>query len=235
MYSRGRKEIVSLPHIVEHVTMACKNVNAEWIDGELYSHDLSFNEMQSIIRKSKTIDKEKAKLIEYHCFDYISNNDFDKRNKHLADNFTINDFAKLVKSKLVNVKDLAKNHAEYIADGYEGIMVRTIKGGYEQKRSRTLFKYKTFIDNEFQCVGFELERGTKDKCGRITCKTSHGQEFGARPACTDAEKIWIWKNQKNLIGKMVTVEFQEYTTTSAKDAVPRFPIAKGFRDNFDMS
>ena len=64
------------------------------------------------------------------------------------------------KIKIVNVtemSDISKLngfHDEFASEGYEGIMLRNPDSKYEFKRSKHLQKYKKFIDEEFEVIGF---------------------------------------------------------------------------------
>ena len=48
-----------------------------------------------------------------------------------------------------------KYHDAFLADGYEGSILRLDLGPYENKRSKQLLKKKDFIDEEFKIVGAE--------------------------------------------------------------------------------
>lgn len=90
-----------------------------------------------------------------------------------------------------------------------------------------LFKYKPLLDDEFKVTGF-LKSITGDTLGSFECITEAGVVFSANPKDdfgTDAKKKQIWDNQKDYLGKFITVEFLEYTA----DGKPRHPRAKGFR------
>ncbi len=125
----------------------------------------------------------------------------------------------------------------FLAEGEEGLMIRTLDTPYEYKRSNSLLKCKIFEDKEFICVGFEEDvRG--GFAGKVLCKmdvVAHGSDGVLidilKPGLnfTQAEAKDMWLNQKNYIGKKVTVTFfgrSEY-------GVPRFPKAKAFRSKND--
>lgn len=48
-----------------------------------------------------------------------------------------------------------RKHEEFVANGYEGAVVRLSHGIYEAKRSLQLLKVKDFVDAEFEIVGVE--------------------------------------------------------------------------------
>ena len=47
----------------------------------------------------------------------------------------------------------------------------------------------------------------------------------------ERERERYYNNYLDYIGQLLTVKFQEYT----EDGVPRFPVAKGFREEADIS
>ena len=231
MYSRRRKEIIALPGFEKQIADAFAHLDPEieWIDGELYSHELSFNELQSILRKSKSIDPEKVNTIEYHVFDVMNKDPWEIRREWLKA-IMQSTFVKVVPSKTVKVSEIKKYHDQFVEQGYEGIMLRTLTGLYQNKRSNELMKFKVFFDEEFKITNVHHAEHNANKLGAIECITKEGVVFTARPAMTDTEKDEIWKNRKKYIGKWATVKFQEKTEAGA----PRFPSLKGIRNKEDM-
>jgi DNA ligase-1 len=232
LYSRKRKEITSIPGLAEAVSRACKklrDMGIEWVDGELYSHELTFNQIQSVVRQKNQID-ENADTIDFKIYDYISSDCGQER---------CNNIAKLVKGPRVEITntvliafdDIQEWHDKFHAEGYEGIILRNPSAPYEQKRSGSLIKYKNFIDAEFKVVGWSAEKNDSSKMGAAILEMSDGQTFKATPSMSDVEKAAIWKNRKEYIGKMATVEFQEYDKVTG---IPLFGTLKGFRDESDL-
>lgn len=240
IFSRSRKEIISVPHIGEEIKEKFSKLfdnDIEWFDGELYSHDLTFNEMQSIIRKNKveTIDFENSKKISFYIFDYVSEETFVERLERMSNFFNAVEeleYTKLVPSFFIKDTEIDTFHNQFIADGYEGIMLRFPYFSYQQKRSLGLFKYKNFFDEEYEVVGFNSQEYYPDKLGTIDCiDKNNGNVFPATPAMTQEEKDYIWHNQDLFLGKLATVRYQEkFEDTN----VPRFGVIKNFRDSSDL-
>ncbi len=231
IYSRKRKEITSIPHLGKEIQKACKGLKVTWVDGELYSDKITFNEIQSIVRKSKDVDVEKAKKIKFNIYDIINNDGAYKRKCDIEKNVEETDYVHKVDFYKIKPSEIRKYHDQFIERGYEGLMIRLINSPYEQKRSSGLLKYKIFIDEEFEIVGFKCEENKPDVLGAVTCKMKNGKTFNARPAMTVAERDQMWKNQKNYIGKMATIKFQNYDD---KTGIPRFGVLKGIRDEGDL-
>ena len=124
-------------------------------------------------------------------------------------------------------EDVKIKHDEYVADGYEGVMIRNMDAPYElNKRSKHLQKYKEFMDEEFKIVGFK--EGVGDAKGTVVwiCELPDGRKFSVRPKGSVARKKFLFKHGNEYIGKLLTVIFFEYTT----DGFPRFPVGKDIRD-----
>lgn len=233
MYARSRKEIVSIPHLGDIIKEACKHLrDVTWVDGELFSMDLSFNEIQSIIRTTKQVDVKEAEKIKYNIFDYMSMDVAEVRVKNIDEFVEESDRVKIVPSYITDPSRIQHWHDKFVDQGHEGVMIRLMGFPYENKHSYAIFKYKMFVDEEFEVVGFTTERGDDKRLGAIICKMKDGQEFKARPMGTDAERNYMLSHQKEFIGRMATIKFQKYDENTGK---PIFGVLKGFRDEKDMS
>lgn len=237
MFSRQRKPFSTLAHIQAEVDQ----FPSTWVlDGELYSDTLTFQEIVSIVKKESPTkaEAEKQQQIKYHVYDVIlsdHNAPFQLRYVNLARR--IKALSHLTQIQLVttsicqNEDAMRQKHAEYIADGYEGIMLRNSAGIYKQAtssstRSVDLQKYKEFKDGEFEIVGFTQGSGPEEGCVIWVCSTEDGQEFNCRPRGTREERMTLFDDGEEHIGKLLTVRYQELTD----DGVPRFPVGIAVRD-----
>ena len=85
--SRQLKHFKHLYHINEELDILFKKYPNLILDGELYNHDIVFNQIAGIV-KANDSDKEKLQHIQYHiydCFFYKENHEFEKRNCFLID------------------------------------------------------------------------------------------------------------------------------------------------------
>ena len=124
---------------------------------------------------------------------------------------------------MLNVADIKLMLETWEKQGHEGAIVRT-NGVYENKRSKHLLKYKTFVDDEFEIVNvIEGEGNLTKKVGAFELKDSRGVLFRSSP--TGSHEYWeqMWQDKNNLIGKMATVKFKELTPlTERGGGVPSF-------------
>jgi DNA ligase-1 len=108
-----------------------------------------------------------------------------------------------------------------MVDGYEGQMVRVLDSEYENKRSKSLLKHKTFCDAEFEIKGVIEGKGKlTNKVGKLV--------FDGFDSAVNGDHEYLEKLFKdgNLIGKRATVKYFELTS----DGVPRFPKVICIRD-----
>ena len=225
-YSRMGKEFTTLEHLTPELLkmMSVDDV----LDGEIYSRDHTFQEM---IRLVKKLRPESSKL-QYHVFDIVDTG-MEYRLRHIALERMFDDASPtknvwLVLTEMINsADDISSVHNEYISEGYEGLIIRNASGKYKLKgRSADLQKYKEFLDSEYEIIGGKPGTGPEDGCVVFNVKTSKGQEFAVRPRGSFGQrKVWM-KDINNLIGKKLTVRYQELTD----DGIPRFPVGISIRD-----
>lgn len=232
LYSRLSKQFKSMVHIEKTLEPI---LSEEFIlDGELYKHgDNNFQELISMIKRDSP--SEKSGLIEYHVYDIFFpaqptltyQQRFERLQKILPKNHRI---IKQVDTVVVNSEDeLWKFHEKCTQEGYEGAMVRDMRGQYTpDKRSMMLLKVKKFIDAEFEIVGVVEGKGKSEGQAIFVCQTPEGKEFRVRCEGEDSLRRKYWRDRDKMIGKLLTVKFFSYST----DGVPRFPVGKGIRDGY---
>lgn len=233
LWSRERKPMVSLPHIVKAVEdwARGKGLTDCILDGEAYNHAYS-NDFETITSfvKSKT-PKEGHEVVQYHVYDYPSAaGGFAARTEEMR-TFGFPDGGPLVLvathcARTVQERDDMEAH--YLGLGYEGIMARSPTGEYENRRSYSLQKIKRFQDAEFKIIGAEEGRG-KDAgtIGAFVCVTDQGKDFNARLKASYARRRELFEGPKEAwLGKVLTVRFQGFTA----EGKPRFCRGIEIRD-----
>jgi len=206
------------------------------LDGELYAenikdceNDAKFSLIQGICslrNKKPHLQENKIKFFVFDVFD---------ETKKQADRFKILDeifeqeykyIERVTTLKITNPESISTFHDECIKRGYEGVVLRAHDCMYQQKsRSSKMRKHKNFDDAEFKVIGCQCDEGVGVEHFVWLCQTDN-DEFKAKPWGTAAQKKEWFKNQDKFIGKMLTVKYQGVS----KDGIPRFPIAKEFRD-----
>jgi len=202
-----------------------------FLDGELYVHGMGFDTVSGICRADDHPDKG---ILEFHCFDYYDAAEptlpFKRRVEVLGDLLgAIN--ACVVDTQVVKTHgDIVEAHDAYVADGYEGVMVRNGASVYRlDYRSYGLLKLKIFDDNEFKCTGFVEGTGKFRKTPVIICETADGKAFRVTPEGSFAKKRALFANMRDEgygVGMLYTVRHQGVSEAG----VPRFPVGVAFRD-----
>jgi DNA ligase-1 len=225
MWSRNGKKIVSAPHIYEAMKPLFE-ANPDLIfDGELYADKFAndFNAICSLVKKTKptSTDLEKSKeSIQYHIYDLPScSGTFTQRNKALIDVGVPRGCVIVTTDKVNNENELMGCYGAYVNWGYEGQMIRLDKE-YESKRSKSLLKHKSFVDEEYTILDVVEGEGNKTgMVGSFVFESKTGHIFNSSPKYSWDECKELWKQRQELIGKSATVKYFNLTP----DGVPRFP------------
>ncbi len=221
--SRKGKEFTTLDHLESEL----KLLGIKVPDGEIYKKDLS---LQEIIRRVKKDRGPKTDELEYWIYDQINNETFENRNKdilakhlHSVPHRVVYVPTILVKSE----KEIKEWHDKWVLEGFEGAIVRNVNGLYKVKhRSKDLQKFKMFQDSEFEIVG--AHEGSGPDAGTVVfeVKTKKGQVFSVRPKGTREMRTEWMKDIKNIVGKDLTVRWQNLSETG----IPIFPVGIAIRD-----
>jgi DNA ligase 1 len=227
LFSRNRK---SYPHM-EHIIAELNRLPPTMIlDGELYSDTLTFQEIVGLVKREtlKAGDEEKQQQIQFHVYDLINEMPYVQRYANLQMLFRRYKFKHLVlvKTEHCESEDKMKEmHAQYVTDGYEGIMLRNKDGLYANNRSIHLQKYKEFFDMECDIVGFKEGEGAEAGCVIWICELD-GKTFACRPRGTREEREELFEKGADFIGNQLTVRYQEKTD----DGLLRFPVGIAIRN-----
>ena len=196
------------------------------LDGEMYCHKLSFQENTKLIKKYR---KGKTEQIQYHIYDMPSfkGNFFHRITDILLKLGDTLDNIVIVPTYMVNTKEeLLDYHTEFLKDGYEGTIIRTLDTEYEfNKRSKSLIKFKDFIDEEFLIIDV-IPTEKIPEHGTVICKTSEGKIFKCGNKLSHKDREELLTNKDNYIGKLATVTYFEKTDGN----IPRFPVFKAVRE-----
>ena len=232
--SRSFQQHFNVEHIVEVLRPFFEKYPNAILDGELYNHEYkdNFNKISSVIRKEKANPLQKieaAELIQFHIYDLPSQFEFWTRNEEVDAIFDYYKFPpciQRVRTDLAQTQEqMDEIYAQYIADGYEGQMLRDPNGLYEYGgRPVGLLKRKEFEDREFKLLRIEEGKGNwAGLAKRVFVEHPPGQEAKAGLKGNMAFA-------KELLAKEigpddeVTVRFQGFTP----DGEMRFPVAVDF-------
>ena len=225
LYSRRGKLIEGVPHIVDQLEKFFKN---KPLDGEIYQHGLTLQEIVSFSRRNVNIKENSLNYVVYDS--PLEKLPFHQRWNHTAELVSHGSVSKLHSVSMNKVwsnptRNIHLSDIKYfdanIADmniykdlGYEGTMLRTVHGLYKfGKRSSDLLKIKEFQDGEFEIVGV-TELTHKEKV-IVPANTPGAYQY--------ADGTW-YKNGKEtasgMMGSLVCIT----------DDGKRFEVGTGFDD-----
>jgi ATP-dependent DNA ligase len=132
-----------------------------------------------------------------------------------------------------NEKELKKHFSKVTRKGEEGLIVKNMSGMYEFKRSDTWIKMKLENDVDLKIVG--VKEGKKSLKGHLgSVSVMHGKTKVDCPCgkgITRAIAKKLWKNSKELIGKIAKIEYMNVTEDNSL-FLPKFVEV---RDDKDVS
>jgi DNA ligase 1 len=223
LWTRTRKPILSMPHIIEALS-ALRTDKELILDGELYEHQYrnDFEKIVSLVRP----DEPRAghEIVEYHIYDIDLPWQYEQRMNYLETLNLAKPLISVATIKCRNETAARETYAGFMVDGYEGAILRNPLTLYEHKRSYGLLKMKEMQDAEFKIVGVEEGRGRLMGCaGAMVCELPDGRTFNAKMDGSHERLREFFLSPP--IGKLLTVKFQNYTT----DGIPRFPVGQRLR------
>ena len=256
MYSRQKKEFLGFDDIKTEILPALismwdyDNNESVYIDGELYKHGLSLQNISGAVRNSNRKNIKKYTDIEFHIFDiFYPHKDIEFKDRlYIRDNiFIIIGKSKItikVNTILVNDEQTQDNiYKEYIKNKYEGIILRNVNSLYlthptnnnQTIRSKYVLKRKMVYSDEFEVISYT--EGTKGKdIGAIIwiCKAAN-KLFNATPKdMTYKERYKLFKDCNHNDGfnlqyknRMMTIEYEDLSN----DQVPLRAKSVGFREH----
>jgi ATP-dependent DNA ligase len=207
------------------------------LDGELYSDTVSFQVLVGAVKR-KVVDPALAAQVHLCVYDCVdAGQPFVGRLGRLRALAARGAFSPTGPLRLLPTEECARPedvpalHAQYVAEGYEGLMVRNAGGLYAVgHRSFHLQKYKHFAEAEYEVVGAKEGDGSDKGCVIWECVTAGGTVFAVRPRGTREERAAAWAASGEVIGRLppprLTVRYQELTD----GGVPRFPVGIALRD-----
>jgi hypothetical protein len=231
LYSRNKKRYPHLDHIVAEINKLPPSIV---LDGELYSDTLTFQEIVGLVKREtlRAGDEEKQPQIKFHIYDIVNDMPYEQRYANLQMLFRRYRFKHLVlvKTDMCESEEKMKElHAQYVEEGYEGLMLRNKSGAYKNARSIDLQKMKEFFDDEYEIVDYKEGEGVEAGCVIWVCKTAEGKTFSCRPRGTREDRVEMFGRGRQYVGKMLTVRFQELTDTG----MPRFPVGIAVRSEYE--
>lgn len=195
------------------------------LDGELYCHELSFQEIISAVKKTNV----NTKKLQYFVYDTVNNDSFPERMETVRNTLIqqVRPNVKILETNRCESKtDVSKFMTKFLGEKYEGLILRSDTGGYVKKyRSKTLQKHKEFHDAEYVISDFTEGEGSEKGLVLFICAVGN-TTFTVRPIGTKKHRRDLFLKGQKYIGKKLIVKYQELTDSG----IPRFPVGVAIRD-----
>lgn len=210
------------------------------LDGELYKHGKSLQQISGAVRLEKTADG--MDWIEYYIYDIImEDKPFEDRLKILNEikeelglDFQPNrEWEKgdlriqmVPQVKVVGYNTIKNFHDEYVKEGFEGAVIRDPKKCYKcGGRGNEMLKIKMFKDECFKVVNYELGlRGSEDMV--FILETEDGRQFKAKPLGDRSTKEeYVMNFDKKYKGHLGELKYFYYS----EEGIPLLPVFRAFR------
>ena len=234
----------NLPHLADDVASFLPQGYV--LDGEVFVNGLTLQQINRLVKKWREKPTESTgglvssnlELWAYDVFQKGIEEPWSVRMKNLK-NFIGGTGYTTHRGNVIHVPSVrASNETEvyerqaiYLANGFEGAIVRTDDLMYELgHRSNKLLKVKKFLDAEYKVVGYCDGRGKFKGCVIWICETKEGKTFECTPRGTLEQKKAWFKAGDTYVGKMLTIKFSEFS----EDGLPVPPVGIGFRLEEDM-
>lgn len=219
LLSSEENVIFSVPHINDYLVKTGYKLE---LDGELYCHGKSFEEIVSITSRTVNLHSDRE-CIGFHIFDIVD--------ETTAQAGRLKDLTRLSLSNIApfwlcnSLDDIMRTYDNILSQGYEGIIVRNLYAPYVRKRSTWVMKFKPKKEDIYEIVDYNREisiEGTpKESLGSLQCKSGDGNTFAVGSGFTRDTRDGLWRDRESLSGKFVKVQYQHLTSGKK---VPRFPI-----------
>lgn len=209
---------IQLNILFDNLKNVVDDISKVVLDGEIYKHGVSLQEISGAARREEDGMFASNDWLEYHIYDIILNNN-QKQQERIAllsildDHFTLDTpNLKVVETKIINNESvLLLDHATYVNQGYEGLILRHPEGLYEfNQRSYNLIKVKEYQDEEFKIIGCEIDTNKtieESFCFVLENNINPEQTFKARPTGTAEMKKKWYDTIDDIIGNKATVRF----------------------------
>jgi ATP-dependent DNA ligase len=223
LLSSEENVIFSVPHLNQ--IFNALHLNCE-LDGELYCHGMSFEEIVSITSRTVNLN-DNYKRIQFHLFDIVNEEPQMKRSLMIENLRGLSNWLVVAPFWLCeNLDDVLRAFDKCIEMNYEGIIVRNVMAPYERKRSLWVMKFKPKQSDTYKIVGIQQEMDKngqpKESLGALVCESGDGNNFNVGTGFTADQRDKMWNCwSEDLVGKFAHVKYQHITSGKK---VPRFPV-----------
>jgi ATP-dependent DNA ligase len=201
---------------LDHIKTALRPYQGVDWDGELYTHGQSRDWIASIASRKKNRHPEGYKL-HFWIFDYVNFDEVQalRISKLGREHFDSPLF--LTPTHIVSEEHIIPWTNYYLANGYEGVILRHPYGFYETKRSNAMLKYKPTERDEYpilEVIEAISEDGEKKGMVGAFRVLSPGKDIFKVSAgkIPHAKRKELWLSREGLKGKTLIVKHEKIKT-----------------------
>lgn len=214
LWTRTGEPITSMPHVIDALQPVFRESPNFVVDSELYCHGMSLQRIVGLVRQREPT--EECLQVQLWAFDTPGPHAFSRRFNYLDDMLQFaNGAPELVQVPTVRVNSLShldEVYTGYLAEDYEGQMIRIDGAGYENRRSWNLIKRKEFSDAEFKILAIHEGIGNRTgMAGRVVLDLGNGLECKSNIKGERAFLRDVLKRADSLVGRTATVRFFRWT------------------------
>lgn len=233
MISSYGNEFKFLDHIKDSIKALAKVYGPVPLDGEIYTHGWSRDEIDSVLRRTVNKSSEVAGL-NYHIFDVRS---AEKTFVRMTFLYELNrdkyigldgNPLKYVPTTTTSDEEWMLYATKFVEDGYEGAILRKIDSPWEPKRTVTMLKFKPTEEDTYEILdineAIDKNGSPKSMVGSFTVRSgSDIQPFKVGAGkMSHSRRVELWRLRTTLPGKKLKVK-HEPTRTSG--GVPLCAVA----------
>lgn len=247
--SRSGKVFTFIPHIASEAEKFLST--GDILDGELYIPGKDLQDIMSVVSPSKNIKEEELKEVKLYWYDFIPANKVSDtyRERFLECEFEFGDSIVKLETAVFTLEEsqaagyeeavltnsetfleiLENQFDNYIARGYEGLMIRDIEAPYFfGRRTTSLLKYKKMLSDEFKII--DILESDNDEAPRFVCDLRNGNEVTVRLKGDKEQNLIYLTNKAEYIGKWLTINYQTETSTGSL----QFPVGIAIREGTEI-
>lgn|SRR5215475_1109391 len=216
---------------VSHIGQQLAELGPLVFDGELIHKD--WNNTISVVHTQSQVTSD----IIYYIFDMLELEEWQnrlctrmqvQRSRALLGTIKETSQIKIVSQWVCETyDDILEVYDDYLKQGLEGIVIKSVQGFYVFRRHHAWMKLKPSSTVDCQVTGIQEGTGKYTGIMGALMVDVGGQMCGLGTGFTDDERKSMWESPP--IGKMVEVRYQEVT----KEGVLRFPSFLRMRPDLD--
>ena len=243
--TRKGKLLTNLSELMIALEKALPNEGHYIFDGELLVNDNDgrWTSGERFQQTSKQVSaKDQAHNVAFHIFDTLpydefvngSSSDTYTKRRELLNSVRENELVKVIPVLGTCTKDEISTWSDFATENnWEGVMLNDPNARYETKRHKGLLKVKKMHTADLMIVGFEEAIDGKNRGGlkSLIVQLDDENTVNVASGLTEEQRVDIWANKDNYLGKIVEVKYFEETVNQNGGRSLRFPVVLRFRDD----